>query len=149
MKTNAQLSLFSGRTAKEKIPVKYKKLPKPTESKEQEQVILYARNIKHFPNTHAIPNGVFLKDRNSAFAIMAKQKREGLLKGMPDIFIPYPRNGWHGLYIEMKKESGGQLSDQQAFIISGLKAEGYRVEVCRGFAEAKKVIDDYSEAKHE
>lgn len=87
---------------------------------------------------HAIPNG---GDRNKVVA--AKLRAEGVKAGVPDIFLPCPRGGFHGLYIEMKRTRGGRVSREQQRWIDGLRAQGYRVEVCAGFDAAKKTIEEY------
>jgi hypothetical protein len=51
--------------------------------------------------------------------------------------------GYHGLYIEMKRAKGGQLSPPQKEWIDRLRAEGYRVEVCAGADAAMEVITGY------
>ena len=48
---------------------------------------------------HAIPNG---GSRHPAEA--RNLKRQGVKKGVSDIFVPYARHGRHGLYIEMKRK---------------------------------------------
>lgn len=61
----------------------------------------------------AVPNG---GDRHPAVA--AKLKAEGVKAGVPDIFLPVPRNGYHGLFIELKELKG---ADQPLHKSSGLK----------------------------
>jgi|GEM_PF-5137145 len=54
------------------------------------------------------PNG---GRRNKAEA--AKLKAMGVRKGIPDLFLPIPRQGYHGLYIETKKIKNGKVSPDQ------------------------------------
>jgi hypothetical protein len=70
-------------------------------------------------------------------------KMEGVLPGVPDLFLAEPWKLWHGLYIEMKRTAGGRVSDAQRLIIPRLIAKGYRVEVCRGADEAMEALEDY------
>ena len=91
----------------------------------------------------SIPNGGL---RNKVVAI--KLKREGLMPGVPDIFLACPVMYWdpkaprHGLFIEMKFGKNKPTPLQAAWHKS-LKEEGYTVEVCYSFQEAKQAIIDY------
>ncbi len=50
---------------------------------DEQCVVVKWCELKHLP-IFAIPNGIFLKDRSTATRIMAKMKKEGLKKGVPD-----------------------------------------------------------------
>jgi hypothetical protein len=90
---------------------------------------------------HAIPNG------GSRNPIEARHlKEQGVKAGIPDIFLPCARGGWHGLYIEMKRRKGGRVSIEQKKMILALRNEGYCVEVCQGWEEARDIITAYMEA---
>ena len=86
----------------------------------------------------AIPNG---GQRHPAVAV--KLKAEGVKPGIPDLFLPVARYGFHGLFIEMKREKGGTVSKIQKQKIMELQAQGYMVAVCKGFEHAKSVLEDY------
>lgn len=73
----------------------------------------------------------------------AKAAATGLQKGMLDLFYPMPRKGFHGLVIEMKRLQGGVVSEWQKYWIDVLRFFGYRVEVCRGYDAAIKVLEEY------
>jgi hypothetical protein len=77
----------------------------------------------------------------------AQLKRQGVSAGFPDLTIPYARKGHHGLYIELKRRSGGVLSGEQQRWIRFLNEQGYLAVVCNGFDEARKVIEEYFDAK--
>ena len=54
------------------------------------------------------------------------------------------RHTWYwGLAIEMKREKGGVVSDEQQAWIDGLNNSGYKAVVCRGYDEAIKTITEY------
>jgi hypothetical protein len=53
-----------------------------------------------------------------------------------------PKNGWHGLFIEMKVK-GGKLSDSQKEFMTVATAMGYKAVVCYGFEDAKEAITNY------
>lgn len=78
----------------------------------------------------AIPNG---GNRNVVTA--KKLKAEGVKPGVPDLFFPSLN-----LFVEMKREKGGRLSDYQKGWIEILEKSGYRVAVCKGAKEAVDVI---------
>lgn len=86
-----------------------------------------------------IPNG---GKRNAREA--ARFKRMGVKAGVPDLFLPVPRGGCHGLFIELKAPRG-RLSDYQRVWLERLKASGYAVSVCYGCDEARRDILRYLE----
>jgi len=73
-------------------------------------------------------------------------------KGYPDLFIAEPKNGYHGLYIELKAvnifKQNGELKksehlDIQSKRLESLRANGYYAEFSIGFDETKILIDNY------
>lgn len=87
-----------------------------------------------------IPNG---GKRSKSEA--ARFKAEGVKSGVPDIFLPVPRGGYHGLWIELKRREGGTVSREQKEWIARLTEQGYRAAVCRGWEEASEEIKRYME----
>lgn len=90
------------------------------------------RLLLHIPN-----GGARIKAEAARFRAM------GVRAGVPDILLPVARGGYHGLWIELKRASGGRVSVAQAGWLGALASEGYRAEVCRGWDEARKVIEEY------
>ena len=90
--------------------------------------------LRHVPH----PNG---GRRNKITG--ARLKAEGVVAGVPDVFLASPRQGVHGLYIEMKRQRGGTVQATQKELITALRQAGYRVEVCKGWWEAREVIENY------
>lgn len=84
-----------------------------------------------------VPNG---GKRNSKEA--ANLKRQGVKAGVPDIVFPIARDGYFGLYIELKIGKN-KTSLKQKEWIKDLKEQNYYVEVCYGWLEARAVIEDY------
>jgi hypothetical protein len=72
-----------------------------------------------------------------------KLKRMGISAGYPDLFMPVPNKTFPGLFIELKRVSGGKVSDEQLHWQTILRKNGYACEICRGLEEAKKVILNY------
>lgn len=86
----------------------------------------------------AIPNG---GERN--IIVAARLKAEGVRSGVPDLFLACCRNGYNGLFIEMKKTKGGRVSDNQKCYMDILKSSGYAAVVCHGWNEARQAIESY------
>ena len=114
----------------------------PTESEEQVTLFSWAR-LKEgkYPELrllYHIPNG------GSRNQIEAKHlKAQGVKSGVPDLCLPVARGLWHGLYIEMKRQKGGRVSDAQRRWLEDLERQGYRAEVACGWKEAAQIIEIY------
>jgi hypothetical protein len=118
-----------------KIPLK-KKTRKYEEEHEQTKVCVYL--AKHGLYYFCIPNG----GKRGMFEAM-RLKRTGVMAGIPDLMIPMARGKWHGLFLEMKKEKGGTVSESQKYWIEILRAQDYKVEVCHGANHAIDEIAHY------
>ena len=122
-------------------PAQAKKRPScPPESEEQKALFDWWQRTpyaRHFVMYH-IPNGG-RRDKITG----ARLKAEGVVAGVPDVFLASPRQGFHGLYIEMKRQRGGTVQATQKELITALRQAGYRVEVCMGWWEAREVIENY------
>jgi hypothetical protein len=98
-----------------------------------EQVDFVAWFRKKHPDVliFAIPNG---GSRGKAEA--ARLKKEGVTRGIPDLFIPE----WC-VWVEMKRVKGGSLSKDQREVINYLNGlQAHLVIVANGFEDAKKQI---------
>lgn len=113
------------------------------EAREQEALFAWIRmQEKKHPELRlcfAIPNGGFRK----AFEAH-KLTLQGVRKGVPDLFLSVPRQGQHGLYLEMKYGKN-KPSDEQKDFICRLMEQGYRVRICYGWQEAQQEIKNYLE----
>jgi len=109
-------------------------------SESTEQIIFITRVRQFHPGTiaFAIPNGG-KRDPKEA----ARMKREGVLAGVPDVFIALKKGIYGGLFVEMKVQSGGSVSESQKLIQAALGRCGYLVKTCHGADEAYKVFLDY------
>ena len=86
---------------------------------------------------HHIPNG------GKRDSIEAKHlKIQGVKSGVPDLCLPVARKNYHGLYIEMKTETG-RPSDNQKWWIEQLNGQRYKAVICHGWEEAKQCLTDY------
>ena len=84
-----------------------------------------------------IPNG---GSRNMIEAV--NLKREGVKKGVPDLFLPVARGKYHGLFIELKWGKN-KPSAEQVVWLKALIEQGYAVKVCWGWEEARETILAY------
>lgn len=123
---------------KRKKVTKVTKINPESEANQQHLVVNYLKETYLNALYCASAGGMFTSKSQAI-----KMKRTGYVSGFPDLFIYEPRNGYSGLAIEMKKEKGGVVSDNQKQWISDLNERGYVAYVCKGFIDAKKVIDNY------
>jgi hypothetical protein len=96
----------------------------------------------------AIPNGAALAARSSKakrFSLQAtKLKAEGMKPGVPDLFLPVARKGYHGVFIEMKF-GRNKPKEHQAVFLTRLQEQGYLTAVCWSAEEARDLICEYLE----
>lgn len=85
----------------------------------------------------AIPNG-----DHRAITTAKRLKAEGVVAGVPDLFIPQ----WD-LWIEMKRREGGRLSEDQLRIIAHLQLVGHHVIVGKGAEDASRQVLAWVENK--
>lgn len=69
-------------------------------------------------------------------------KRSGVRPGVPDLFLAVPVSHFHGMFIEMKSETGRFDSIQEATMFEYDK-QGYRCVVAYGHEEAIASIGKY------
>jgi hypothetical protein len=162
-----QNTLFSGKETK-RVVIPGLKLPK---KKKEEKVQIKVCNYLH----KAYPKAIFTCDLSSGMKlpihIAAKNKQMRSSRGLPDLFIAYPKvehydvdeagNGgsfkvFYGLWIELKSEDtviwnkdgtmrkGDHLEEQKA-VLDHLEKRGYRAVFACGYSEAKKIIDQHME----
>lgn len=112
----------------------------PSESQEQQRLVLKLRWNHSELEFFAIPNG---GKRGKGEA--RKQVLEGVEKGTPDIFIAEPRGEFSGLFLELKRreKSKSKTSNEQIIKHQRLLDRGYQVKVCYGAAHAYKEILAY------
>ena len=94
--------------------------PSVLERPQQRAVVKFARDMG-LP-IFAIPNGGSRRDGEGAAL-----RLDGVVSGVPDLFIPKPtRTGYPGMFIEMKRGDGeGEESANQRRWREGLTANGY------------------------
>ena len=113
------------------------------EAIEQAKVIAWARaNENNYPYLWMLHNSLNgLKRTKNA---QGKAKQQGMLSGVPDLFLPVKNKYFVGLYIEMKSAKG-RASVEQSRYLKCAAENGYSVVVCYSANEAIKRIEDYYE----
>ncbi len=86
----------------------------------------------------AVPNG---GARNAVTGRHLKQ--EGVKRGVPDLWLPVARCGYHGLVSELKASAKRRPSPEQVRWLNDLKAQGWLALLCVGAVEAKRIISGY------
>lgn len=86
---------------------------------------------------HHIPNGG-LRDKRTAARLIG----QGVHSGVPDVFIPAARGGYHGIYLELKVGDGSVEAEQNEFMAAAAK-QGYYCCVCYGWPCSAAVIEKY------
>lgn len=105
------------------------------DSEAYEQIKLVTWLTKQGIRFYHIPNG----GKKSLWEGL-KFKRLGVSPGVPDLCIPIPSGSYHGLYIEIKRILGGNVSQNQEDWLAFLCDKGYFARVAKGFEEAKEMI---------
>ena len=108
-----------------------------TESQEQIQFIQWCRTDPRLQYVFHIPN-----ESVGGPGWLVRNRQMGVRSGVPDLFCPVPRKGYHGLFIEMKTKTG-RLSMVQKKWIAVLDELGYKVVVAKGWEEAAQALEDY------
>ena len=114
---------------------------KHIESEHQQALFEWAKlasgGIPELKLMYHVPNG---GKRDHAEA--ARLNAEGVKPGVPDVFLPVPRGGYHGLWIELKVD-GGKPSKEQRDWLEYLNGAGYCALLCYGWQTAQMEIEQY------
>ena len=111
----------------------------PTENQEQKALFEWASFHPICKNyLIAIPNGGYRNKREAR-----NLKLTGVKSGVSDIFLAYPSNPYHGLWIELKRKRGGRTSDSQNEWLQLMRDQSYCAEIAKGCDEAIQLINNY------
>ena len=118
---------------------------KHIESAYQTQVVEWSRwafkanpaRYPHLEMLHCSLNGVKLSGTQAKIA-----KGQGMLSGVPDLFLPVPKNGFHGLFIEMKSDKG-RVTENQHWFLTNAESLSYKTVICYSAKEAISAIQAY------
>lgn len=108
------------------------KAPVPSEKFEQLRLVswLQAKGLKF---THVVGNA-------SSRRRGAQNKAMGMSAGFPDLIIVVRAAV---LFVELKRQRGGRVSDEQAQWIFALHEAGAHARVCNGFEKAKAFVEEF------
>lgn len=120
---------------------------RPLESKVQEEVIAWAK--LQFPA--CVSDALFANMNGTMIAGNAAQraryinamKRRGMRPGVSDLTIAIPRGRYHGMYLELKRDSKSPVSTEQEKFLADMRRNGYHAEVAKGFNQAIEMIANY------
>lgn len=107
----------------------------------QSRVVQFIKTFYPDVLIFSVPNGAAVSAVNRV-----RLAKEGLLAGIPDLFILEQRKGFNGLMIEFKTDIG-KTSKSQDIIINKLIDRNYLVYVARGHLTAINIIEGYLNEK--
>lgn len=118
----------------------------PLESQEQRALVSWL-------SYHPIVRDYFCKNDNEGKRTPAQGrniKLLGLRPGVSDLFIFYPTNTFHGLWLEVKRNKSYTKSERstptwvaQEQFQEQVKHVGYAAYFCFGWEDGKNIIDKY------
>lgn len=117
---------------------------KKKQPEQDEQIALFeylTRKEKKYPLLrwiHASMSGIPITHVKTA----SLSKRAGRRRGVFDVFVPIAKDGYHGLWIEMKIKPN-KLSTEQVEFKAFVDKGGFLTAVCYTWIEAAKTIFQY------
>lgn len=108
-----------------------------SENYEQKQLIQWCRTRPELQYLFHIPN-----ESVGGQGWMIRNRQMGVKSGVPDLMLPIPSQGYHGMFIEMKAK-GGRVSDVQSKWLEALNQFGYLAVVAYGWEDARCQILKY------
>jgi hypothetical protein len=116
---------------------------KDREGDEQAELVReFERLYPHFAAyLFAIPNGGSRRNKFEGYRL----KAQGVKAGVSDLFLPVPRGGFHGIWIEFKAAPpfDAAVTDSQKEWLSKMKEQGYDAHLAKGVAAALEVLSHY------
>lgn len=116
-------------------------VPDETETKIQQQLIrAFALKWPHIYASgalFAVPNQGKRKK-----ATASRMKAEGMVKGVADLILLWPSNGYHGAVLEMKA-AGGIVSEAQSRWLAAREKSGYKSGIEYSLEGGLKFFEEY------
>lgn len=72
-----------------------------------------------------------------------QRKLMGVKSGVSDFLLVIPSRGYHGLFLELKRLSGGRVTETQKSWLTLVQSLGYAGEVCYGCSDAISKVEAY------
>lgn len=120
----------------------------PTEHDEQCAVVSWLQIAHPEVLFWATPNGAHLSGGiGQRSAAMNKLKAEGFLAGVADLIIFEPRGVYSCLFVEMKRQRGGVVHENQSWFLAQVEQRGALGTVAEGADEAINFITKYLDSK--
>jgi len=113
-----------------------------SENWHQRQLVQWARQFTWGQFLFHIPN-----ETTGGHGWIVRNSQLGCKKGVPDLMLPIPMHGYHGMFIEMKK-TGGRLDGTQRKWLNALTQLGYYAICCHGWEEARDALSGYMDETH-
>lgn len=110
----------------------------PTEQQEQISLFQWAELAERY-----LPEVKYLYAIANEGGRLKNLRYAGVKRGVPDLNLPVARDGFHSLYIELKRRKEGRVAPEQSYWIAILTSLGHRCIVAYGWDEAKDAIVAY------
>ncbi len=105
--------------------------------------MLVGRFRNFYPQARALLFAVPNQKGTRTTKEMGRLKNEGVLAGVSDLILLWPRGQYHGAVIEMKRARGGRLSPKQRDFLENAHAAGYCRIVGLGADDAWPQVEAY------
>lgn len=109
-----------------------------SETEIQRQIIEWCNHIPELRNMVIhIPN-----EGKRTISMGRKLRQIGLRPGVADLFIPIPRHGYNGVWVEIKSKHGVLRENQREFL-SDMEKQGYLTFISRSLEDFMQKINAY------
>jgi hypothetical protein len=123
--------------------MKPEQLAKGSEHGEQSALFAWAALSKQtYPELEFCLYAIKNEEKSGSAIVGSRFRASGVKKGVADVFLSVARNGYHGLYIEMKAAKG-KLSKEQIIFGDKVREQGYGWVCCYSWESAKNIIIQY------
>lgn len=112
-----------------------------SENWHQKQLIQWVKRFPWGQFLFHIPN-----ETTGGRGWIVRNSQMGCRNGVPDLMLPIPMHGYHGMFVEMKRP-GGRLDVSQRKWLAALNELGYYAVCCKGWEEARDALQRYMDAK--
>lgn len=125
-----------------------------TEGKIQEAYWQFLSNLPIKPQgtlalyAYHVPNGIWIPgDPKASARIINSLRSKGWRNGVSDIVIAYPAGGYHGAYIELKRDAKSVISPEQIEWCALTRQVGYYADIVTGLDGAIQATQNFLAGK--